>query len=70
MDEDELEGEIIAKLAREASLNAIEETFRQGRSIVTVAGEDIVRVYPNGKVELIQHIGNRRVKPKKTVCRL
>lgn len=46
----------IAKDAKEASRNAIRDTFRLGKPIVTLEGRHIVKKYPNGNIELVKKI--------------
>jgi hypothetical protein len=54
---EEKEGQFIAKVAKEASINARNETFRHGRPVMTVQGEHIVRMFEDGSTELVRKIG-------------
>ncbi|MDD3873306.1 MAG: hypothetical protein PHE01_03635 [Methanosarcina sp.] len=53
---EEQESKFIAKVAKEASINAINETFRSGRPVMTLQNESIVRKYPDGRTETVRKI--------------
>lgn len=53
---EEKEGKFIARVAKEASIHAIMDTFRDGRSVMTLQGESIVRKYPDGRTETVRKI--------------
>lgn len=63
----EEECKYIKRVARDASLDAIEETFRQGRPITTVEDDFVVRKYPDGRIEKIKKLEKTSVIPKKRV---
>jgi hypothetical protein len=56
---------IIARIARDASGNAITSAFKCGIPVTRQQGENIVRIYPDGSTEFIKKIENRSVTPDK-----
>lgn len=53
---EEQESRFITKVAKEASINAIKDTFRHGRPVMTLQNESIVRKYPDGRTETVRKI--------------
>lgn len=47
------EEQMLADAAREASAKAVAETFALGLPITVAKGDKIVRIYPDGKEEII-----------------
>jgi len=60
----------IERAAREASINAIKDTFSHGRSVMTLQGESIVRKYPDGRTETVRKIEKMPVIPGKRIYHL
>jgi len=57
---DEIEGDIdrefIIKCAKESSENAIQNAFDNELSVTILEGNDIVKKYNNGMVEIVKHL--------------
>jgi hypothetical protein len=51
-----LESKIIERIAKEATKNAIRDTFRLGKPIMTLENGYIVKKYQDGKIEQIKKI--------------
>jgi hypothetical protein len=55
------EYEVITRIMREASSEAIKGTFALGRPITTMQGNTIVRKYSDGRIEDIKDIKKSRI---------
>lgn len=60
----------IARVARDASGNAIMNALSQGRSVTVLKGNSIVEVHPDGKTNVIKELEKSSVVPKKRVYHL
>lgn len=63
-DEYELDARALAWVAREASRDAVKETFEQGRPITVQIRKDIVRLYPDGHKAVIGKLEKSFMRPK------
>lgn len=61
---------IIARIAEDASGNAIESAFRCGIPVTIQQGDDIVKLHPNGVTEFIKKVELSSVTPEKRRYRL
>lgn len=50
------EGRLLAKLAPEASLEAIREAWARGLSVTVLEGEDIVSIAPDGTKTFVKKL--------------
>lgn len=62
--------EFIAKVASDASGNAIEKALSHGRSVTIQKGETIVKVHPDGRTDTIRKIEKSSVVPEKRIYHL
>jgi hypothetical protein len=53
---EEIENQLITKLAKEASIDAIKDTLSHGIPVVTLRDKSIVKIYPDGKIETISKL--------------
>ncbi|WP_048127219.1 hypothetical protein [Methanosarcina lacustris] len=60
----------IARVAKEASSNARKNALSHGRSVTIQQGEDIVKVHPDGRMDLIRKIEKSSVIPEKRLYHL
>lgn len=61
---------LIKKIARDASNNAIMNSFNRGLPVARMQGNDIVKVYPDGTTEFIKRLENSSIKPEKRRYRI
>ncbi|WP_407281874.1 hypothetical protein V7O61_10310 [Methanolobus sp. WCC1] len=61
---------LIKKIARDASNNAIMNSFNCGLPVARMQGNDIVKVYPDGTTEFIKRLENSSIKPEKRRYRI
>jgi hypothetical protein len=64
------EYKIVSEWLKEISDRAIQETFSQGFPITTIVDDDIVRLYPDGKMEFIKKLEKKRIKVEKRIYHL
>lgn len=67
---EEKERQFIMKAAREASKDAIKETFLLGGSIMTIQDGFIVKKYSDGKTETVRKMNKMPVNPTKRTYQL
>lgn len=60
----------IARVARNASENAIKSALTHGRSVTVLQGNSIVEVHPDGRTNVIKELERSSVVPKKRVYQL
>jgi hypothetical protein len=51
----------IARTAKDASNNAIRNAFAHGIAVTRMSGNDIIKMYPDGRTEIIKKIENSSV---------
>jgi len=64
------EGRCISRVAKEASINAINDTFSLGRHVMTLQNGSIVRKYPDGRTETVQKIKKMPIIPERRIYHL
>jgi hypothetical protein len=61
---------IIARIAKNASNNAIKSAFKCGIPVTIQQGDNIVKLYPDGSTEFIKKVEYSSVTPEKRRYRL
>lgn len=64
------QSEQIKELARKATTYAANDALKNGRAITIQQGNDIVKKFPDGRIEVIKTLENAFVVPKKLVYEL
>ncbi|MGB3907601.1 MAG: hypothetical protein WBL02_04105 [Methanomethylovorans sp.] len=64
------QSEQIKELARKATTYAANDALKNGRAITIQQGNDIVKKFPDGRIEVIKTLENAFVVPKKLVYKL
>jgi predicted nuclease with RNAse H fold len=62
--------EHIEEMARKATSCAANDALRNGRAITIQQGNDIVRKFPDGRVEVIKTLENAFIVPKRRMYKL
>ncbi|MEA3470187.1 MAG: hypothetical protein U9R24_00525 [Thermodesulfobacteriota bacterium] len=60
----------IEEMARKATTRAANDALRNGRAITIQQGNNIVKKFPNGKIEVISKLKNVYFTPKKRIYKL
>jgi len=60
----------IEEMARKATTRAAKDALKNGRAITFQQGNNIVRKYPDGRIEVIETIENAYFIPKKRVYKI
>lgn len=55
----------MARLAKEASTNAVKQAFQNGSSVTVLRGDDIIKIYPDGHTEFVRRVENTCIVPSK-----
>ena len=67
---EELESLFITNVAKEASINAIQDTFNHGMPVTTIQGDSIVKKYQDGSIDFVQKIEKMSIIPKRRIYHL
>lgn len=66
----EREGQFIARVAEQASINARNDTLNRGRPVMTLEDDCIVRRFPDGTIETVRKIGVMSHIPEEIIYRV
>lgn len=62
--------EYIARVAKDASGNAVTNALSHGRSVTILEGDSIIELHPDGRTDIIKKLEKSSVIPKKRVYHL
>ncbi|HLX63836.1 MAG TPA: hypothetical protein VKX17_21370 [Planctomycetota bacterium] len=68
--EREISTKRLAQAAREATTQAVRETFELGLPITVLEGENIVKVFPDGRKTVVKRLKLKRRQLKERVFRI